>query len=676
MSDSKTWRNWRLSIDDENLAWLSIDVPDTGTNTLSRDVIEELEEVVQQLQAAPPAGLILSSGKAGSFVAGADINEFPKLSDRSEAVGLIKRGHAVFNALSELPYPTIACLDGTTLGGGLELALACDYRMMAESYQRCLGLPEVQLGIHPGLGGTVRAVQLLGVRKAMDLMLTGRSLSPVEALKAGLVDALIPPANWRDAAVAIVRDRPPKNGAGILDQILNLGLLRGLMAGVLRKQVAAKARPDHYPAPYAIIDLWRRCGANPKTGFDAEAESFADLLQTETSRNLVRVFFLQDGLKREPEAVAPDAAKVHVIGAGVMGGDIAAWCVLQGLSVTLQDRELQYIEHALERAAVLFEKRLRDPEKVSDAKARMVADVDGNGVADADVVIEAIFENLEAKQQLFTDLEATARPEALLVSNTSSIPLEQIATALQEPSRLAGLHFFNPVAKMPLIEIIYTDATATMPAAISFARQIGKLPLRCKSSPGFLVNRVLGPYLDEAMRMVEEGIPPEAIDRAAVGFGMPMGPVELADTVGLDIALHVAEGLAEITGRAVPDKLHKMIEDGQLGRKSGRGFYNYRDGRPEKAKNSYGGDTELITDRLVMALINEAQRCLDEGLVASVDAVDAGVIFGTGFAPFRGGPLHYARSLGAATVIAKLDTLSQRFGGRFTPAEGWRKIDE
>jgi len=215
-----------------------------------------------------------------------------------------------------------------------------------------------------------------------------------------------------------------------------------------------------------------------------------------------------------------------------------------------------------------------------------------------------------------------------------------------------------------------------MPAAISFARQIGKLPLRCKSSPGFLVNRVLGPYLDEAMRMVEEGVPPEAIDRAAVGFGMPMGPVELADTVGLDIALHVAEGLAEITGRAVPDKLHKMIEDGQLGRKSGRGFYNYRDGRPEKAKNSYGGDTELITDRLVMALINEAQRCLDEGLVASADEVDAGVIFGTGFAPFRGGPLHYARSLGPATVIAKLDTLSQRFGGRFTPAEGWRKTDD
>jgi 3-hydroxyacyl-CoA dehydrogenase/enoyl-CoA hydratase/3-hydroxybutyryl-CoA epimerase len=664
---------WTLTTATNGISMLMLNVPDAGANTLSAAVIEELERQLEALEKNLPAGLIIASGKPDSFIAGADIKEFPKLTSRNAAIELIQRGHSVFARLEALPCPTAAIIKGATLGGGLELALCCDYRVMHSSPERSVGVPEVQLGLHPGLGGTVRLVRTIGVRAAMDLMLSGRSLSPSECLQRGLIDSIVSVEEAYNKSAQLLQSRRSKSRAGLVDGLLNLKLLRPMLARVLRKQVAKKAKPEHYPAPYAIIDLWQRYGADPALGFNAEAESFAELLATETSKNLVRVFFLQDGLKHQPKVNVEAAKQVHVVGAGVMGGDIAAWCALRGLDVTLQDREEKFITPALERAKELFRKRLREPALVAEAISRLRADVAGSGAADADVVIEAIFENLEAKQALLSKLEQTMKPGALLTSNTSSIPLEQIASALQIPGRLVGLHFFNPVAKMPLIEVIHFAGSDNASAhhAVGFARQIGKLPLLCQSSPGFLVNRVLGPYLDEAMRLYNEGVTAEVIDRAARNFGMPMGPIELADSVGLDIGLHVAEGLAAITGREVPEALRIMVANKQLGRKTGQGFYRYEDGKTQRQPLPSAAIDPDVETRLVYALLNESANCLSEGVVSTADEVDAGVIFGTGFAPFRGGPLTYAKKLGVNHVSAELERLSGTYGDRFEASAGW-----
>jgi len=667
---------WSIESDTQNVCWLTLDVPDAGANTLSQGVLEELDSILSGLETELPSALIIASAKNSGFIAGADINEFPKMTDRATAIELINRGHGVLHRLAGLPCPKLAVLNGTTLGGGLELALCCDYRIIFSAPDRCVGLPEVQLGLHPGLGGTVRLLPLIGVRAAMDMLLTGRSLSAKECLSRGLVDKIINDKDWREVASNYVLSKPSRRSAGFIDKLLNTALLRPVLANVLRKQVAPKAHPEHYPAPYAIIDLWRKYGGNPKSGYQAEAESFADLLQTDTSKNLIRVFFLQDGLKHKPEVHLPDLNNAHVIGAGVMGGDIAAWFVLKGLHVTLQDRELKYIEPALARAEELFRKRLRADDLVADAMSRLRADVEGEGVSSADVIVEAIFENLEAKQALFKDLEQRAKPDVLLASNTSSIPLEQIAAALENPSRLVGLHFFNPVAKMPLIEVIRFAETDQqwVDKAVGVSRQIGKLPLICNSSPGFLVNRVLGPYLDEAMRLYVEGVTPQDIDAAAKSFGMPMGPVELSDSVGLDIALHVAEGLADITGREVPTKLREMVNAGQLGRKSGAGFYRYENGKTVREPVTAAARDPEIVERLSLSLLNESAACLHEQVVGSADEVDAGVIFGTGFAPFRGGPLHYGKSEGAKAVVQRLQKLEATYGPRFSASPGWQNI--
>ena len=664
---------WTLTTAPNGISTLMLNVPDSGANTLSASVVEELDQQLAALEKSLPAGLIIASGKADSFVAGADIKEFPKLTNRSAAIDLIQRGHRVFARLEALGCPTAAIIKGATLGGGLELALCCDYRIMHSSPDRSVGLPEVQLGLHPGLGGTVRLVRTAGVRVAMDLMLSGRSLSPSECLQRGLIDSIVTADEAQGKAEWLLQNRPRKRRAGLIDRLLNVKPLRPLLARVLRNQVIKKARPEHYPAPYAIIDLWQRCGADPISGFDAEAQSFADLLATETSKNLVRVFFLQDGLKHQPKVNVKASRRVHVVGAGVMGGDIAAWCALRGLDVTLQDREEKFILPAIERAKELFKKRLREPALVAEAVSRLRADVTGSGAADADAVVEAIYENLEAKQAVLSQLEQTMKPNALLSSNTSSIPLEEIASALQAPERLVGLHFFNPVAKMPLIEVIRftgSDNSAAM-HAVGFARQLGKLPLLCQSSPGFLVNRVLGPYLDEAMRLHNEGVMPEIIDRAARNFGMPMGPIELADSVGLDIGLHVAEGLAAITGREVPEALRTMVANNHLGRKTGQGFYRYENGKTQRQRHHPATVDPDVETRLVYALLNESATCLSEDVVSSPDEVDAGVIFGTGFAPFRGGPLTYAKQLGLNHVRAELKRLSSAYGDRFNASAGW-----
>ena len=669
---------WRMERDGDGIVWLLADKPDTSTNVLSSHVLRELNELLDRIASPALRGIVVLSAKKSGFIAGADIKEFTGVTSAESGYRLIHAGQQVFDRLEALPCPTVAAIQGFALGGGLELALACRYRVAVGDERLSLGFPEVQLGIHPGFGGTVRSVRLIGVRAAMQMMLTGKAVRADKALKLGLVDKLVPQSELRSAARQLILDPPPPRRPGLIDRALSWPLVRTMLQRSLIGQVAQKAPREHYPAPYAIIDLWARYGAHGAVAFEAEARSIAELFTTETARNLIRVFMLQDRLKALGGKPATPLEHVHVVGAGVMGGDIAAWSALRGLSVTLQDRELRFIEPALTRARELFEKRLRDPAKVAAATARLTADVTGDGAAQADVVIEAIFENLAAKRELYAALEPRMKPGAILATNTSSIVLESLAEGLARPERLTGLHFFNPVAQMPLIEIIHTAGTdpAVLQQAIAFTRTLDKLPVPCRSAPGFIVNRVLMPYLYEAMHAAQQGVPIHVIDEAAVAFGMPMGPIELADVVGLDVAAHVGEIIADELGRPMPNltRLRELIALGKLGRKSGAGFYLWKDGKPVKPAGAAEAPPRELIDRLILVLVNECAACLREQIVEDADLLDAAVIFGTGFAPFRGGPLTYARSRGVAAVVERLEELAARLGARFQPDSGWALV--
>jgi 3-hydroxyacyl-CoA dehydrogenase/enoyl-CoA hydratase/3-hydroxybutyryl-CoA epimerase len=672
-------RHCRLETDAEGIAWLTLDKADASANSLGSEMMREADEVLRQIEASPPRGVVIRSGKRSGFVAGADINEFTTLQDVAQAERLVKAGQSVIDRFEALPCPTVAAIEGFALGGGLELALACTYRVAVGNDRLTLGFPEVLLGIHPGFGGTVRSVQLIGASAALDLMLTGRNVRGAKALAMGLVDRLVESADaLDDAARDMIRRRPAPRRAPLAQRLLSWAPVRPFIAKKARAGVARKARREHYPAPYAIIDLWERHGAKGRAAYDAEASSIAHLFLTPTSRNLVRVFFLQDGLKAQRVAGAKTPRRVHVVGAGVMGGDIAAWCVLRGLEVTLQDRAEEYIRPAMDRAAALFEKRLKDPGKRAEAAARLKPDLAGDGVATADVVIEAIVENADAKRALYARLEPQLAPGAVIATNTSSIRLEELAPALTDPGRLVGLHFFNPVAQMPLIEIVQgaTTAAASMGTAIALARRLDKLPLPCRSAPGFLVNRVLSAYMQEAMLAGREGVPLATIDAAAVDFGMAMGPVELSDVVGLDICRHVGAIVSGALGRSAPDtrELDERIKAGKLGKKSGEGFYLWRDGKAVKDIAGAAGSVAPppdLQDRLMLALANEAVACLREGVVEDADKIDAGMIFGAGYPPFRGGPLKAVRDRGVAECVRRLEELAGRYGPRFTPDPGW-----
>jgi 3-hydroxyacyl-CoA dehydrogenase/enoyl-CoA hydratase/3-hydroxybutyryl-CoA epimerase len=669
-------KHWNLETDSDGVAWLRIDKADSSANVLSTEVMMELDTVLKALQASTPRGFVVYSGKANGFVMGADINEFTAIDTTERAFEVTRLGQQLFDRIEALDCPTVAALNGFTMGGGLELAMAFDYRVALAGKKKVLGLPEVKLGLHPGFGGTVRAVQLCGVRPAMQLMLTGSPVTVEKGKRIGLVDRIATEDNWRQVVRGLVASRPAKQKPPLVERILNLPLLRPFIKPMLVKQVASKARKEHYPAPYAMIELWAKYGASPKTGYEAEARSFAELMCTPTSRNLVRVFFLQNKLKGQGGKPATKIARVHVIGAGVMGGDIAAWCALRGLEVTLQDREQKYIDPAIGRAGKLFAKRLRDDDDRAAAAARLRPDVEGAGVADADLVIEAIFENLEAKKALYAEVEKSMKPGAILATNTSSIRLEDLRTELRDPQRFIGVHFFNPVALMPLVEIIRCEDTEqeALNHGFAFVKAIGKFPLECKSSPGFVVNRILAPYTSEAMHLVQEGVGLADIDEAAMAFGMPVGPVELVDNVGLDVVLHVAGVLGAETQGAVAEQLRGMVEDGKLGRKSGRGFYEWVDGKAVKPPRNPSSVPADIEDRLVLAMVNEAVACLADGVVSDPDLLDAGVIFGTGFAPFRGGPLNYARERGVAEVRGRLEQLAAAHGERFAPHSGWSAL--
>jgi 3-hydroxyacyl-CoA dehydrogenase / enoyl-CoA hydratase / 3-hydroxybutyryl-CoA epimerase len=667
-------KHWRLKADADGVTWLLMDKAGASANSLSRDVMEELDAMLARIERAPPRALIVASAKRG-FIAGADIKEFVGIETTEQAYSLIRQGQLVLDRLAALSCVTVAAINGFALGGGLEVALACRYRVAIDDPSVTLGFPEVQLGVHPGFGGTVRSVRLAGPIAAMDLMLTGRSIRPKQALAMGLVDRLAPQGQLETVAKQVALQPPAPRTQSLAHRVLNSALLRPVIAGRMREQVAKRARVEHYPAPYALIELWKRLGAKGPEAYEAEARSMAELLCTPTSRNLVRVFFLQDRLKSAGKSSTWAFSHVHVVGAGVMGGDIASWCAARGLTVTLQDRAAEYIAPAIERAREFFEKRYPDAAKREQVIARLSADVEGRGVATADVVIEAIFENLQAKRDLYKQLEPKMKPSAVLATNTSSIVLEELALGLSAPQRLIGLHFFNPVARMPLLEVIHGEQTdpQRVQAGLAFARQIDKLAIACRSSPGFLVNRILMPYLSEAVRAAEEGIPFALIDRAAEEFGMPMGPLELADVVGLDVVMSVGRVFFQ-SGADVPSVLAKRYEQKKFGKKTGEGFYVWSNDRPQKPAVAAQAEPPDLQDRLMLPLINEAVAVLREQIVEDADLIDAGAIFGAGFAPFRGGPIQYARTRGVDAILKRLQELRGLYGDRFTPDAGWQLL--
>jgi len=673
---SATIVDWQSHCDDDGILWLILDKQDTDTNVLSVSVLEQLDSLLDELGSNPPKAIIFRSGKTKGFIAGADVNEFLEVTSTQEALIMIKRGQTLFSRIETLPCPTVALIEGFCMGGGTELALACDYRIALDDAGTRIGLPEVKLGIHPAYGGVVRATSMINPLNSLEIMLSGRALTARAAAAIGLLDAAQPKRQIERAARNIALSHPPRQSMPLPGKILSLPGIRNLLAGYMKKQVAKKAPRQHYPAPYAILDVWASYYGNNKRMMEEEANSVARLIQGDKVRNLIRVFFLQTRLKGLGDKKSFNPRHVHVIGAGTMGGDIAAWCALRGFNVTLQDREAKYLSNAFKRAHQLFGKRLKTTPERNAALDRLIPDIDGDGVAKADVVIEAIFEDIDAKHAIYKDIEPRMQAGAVLATNTSSIPLETLATVLKEPDRLVGIHFFNPVAMMPLVEIVQTASSSAeaVQNAIAFTQHIGKLPLPVKSSPGFLVNRILMPYLVEAFTLYDEGVAPEAIDKAATDFGMPMGPVELADTVGLDICQSVAQNLSAAYGIEVPAGLKKFVGSKQLGKKSGRGFYTYKKGRPIKDKNADLGDQKVIQNRLVFRFLNEAAACLQEGIVADKDLLDAGIIFGTGFAPFRGGPMQHSLHEGTDSLVAAMADYEAKFGERFHPAEGWSQV--
>ncbi|RMH93065.1 3-hydroxyacyl-CoA dehydrogenase [Lysobacter pythonis] len=672
--DGLALRNWRLKQRDDGVLVLLFDRDDQSINAFSQEVLVELETALERIALEPPKALVIASAKASGFIAGADIKEFAEFDRKGTVADAIRRGQMTFEKLARLRCPTVAAIHGFCMGGGTEIALACDYRVASTDASTRIGLPEIKLGIFPGWGGSVRLPRLIGAPAAFDLMLTGRSVSASAAKAMGLVDKTASPATLEDTAAQLAlrgAARPFKQRA--LAWASNLWPVRRALAPMLVKQVARKAPKAHYPAPYALIGTWRNAGGGTLKLLEAERRGVVKLASTPTARNLIRVFFLQERMKSLGSGDA-GIRRVHVVGAGVMGGDIAAWSAYKGFEVTLQDREQKFIDGALSRAGELFAKRVKDETKRTEVATRLKGDLNGDGIAEADLVIEAIIEKPEAKRALYAAVEPKMKADALLTTNTSSIPLTELRGHIARPAQFAGLHYFNPVALMPLVEIIHHDTMApeTQQRLAAFCKKLDKLPVPVAGTPGFLVNRVLFPYMLEAMSAYAEGIPGPVIDKAAVKFGMPMGPVELVDTVGLDVAAGVGAELAPFLGLAIPEALSAPPEPGKRGKKDGQGIYHWEGGKARKPEVPAGYKApDDLEDRLVLPMINEAVACLHDGVVADAELLDGGVIFGTGFAPFRGGPIQYVRETGVDALLARLKALEAKHGARFAPRPGW-----
>ncbi|MFN3661408.1 3-hydroxyacyl-CoA dehydrogenase NAD-binding domain-containing protein [Yoonia sp.] len=663
---------WSRGVTEDGVVWLVLDHGKSSVNTVSREVIEGLSAELDKLESERPRAVVIRSGKPAGFAAGADISGFDKMDDEG-AVALLRQGHHVLDRLAALDCPTICVVHGAALGAGFEIALACDWRIAVDGAS--FGFPEVQLGLHPGLGGTFRLPTLIDPTEAMALMLAGKTAHTSKAKKLGIADIVTEERHVGAAVMAVVDGKIDRDGPGLKARAFNFETARNLAARQMRAQTEKKAPKAHYPAPHALIDLWEAHGHDPRAMQKAEIESFARLLGTETSKNLRRVFFLRQSLK--DDARGDDGiSHLHVIGAGAMGAEIAAWAALKGKMVTLGDLDLDPLGKAVRQAQdICKDKHLSDHE-TRDVLDRLMPDPRGYGIARADLVIEAGPETPEVKSKIYAGLKGRMKAGAILASNTSSLKLAALRDAAPNPAYFAGLHFFNPVSKMQLVEVIHHDTTddAVIRRLAAFCGSLDRLPVRIGDYPGFLVNRALTPYLMEAMVLMDEGVPKEVIDSAASAFGMPLGPVALSDQVGLDICLHVAESLKDNLEKPMPEisaRLRDKVEAGETGKKTGQGFYNWSHGTPRP--DAEGGPEDL-TDRLILPMLDACVECLREGVVRDSDAVDGAMIFGTGFAPFRGGPMHYARARGPGAIRDRLQQLQADHGPRFQPDPGWKDL--
>ena len=639
LKTGKDLMHWLANVDEDGIAWLHLKTDGKSVNVLNHAVMVELESILDRLESKEDLnGVAMLSGKQGGFVYGADIHEFETLKTASEVANHMLYVHGLFNRIEALPVPSCVGVDGIAVGGGLEIALAFDRLFITSSSKTKLGFPEVNLGIMPGYGGSGRAYCRIGTKAVLDMMVTGRPIGSKDAIKTGLADELVGDADDLDEAMRkwIIGCKGEKP---ILIQLETVVDATEIVAA--RDKYLKRLRADHTPAPAAIIDHVENFGHDKSAMSAGEIEVFPNLMVSSASKNLRRVFYLTDAVRRSARG-ASSIKRLHVVGAGVMGGDIAAIGAMAGLDVTLTDMNEAAIQDAIARAKKLFERRLKSDDKVALALTRLRIDLDGNGATDADLIIEAVAEKLEVKQAVFKNLEVVSKATAILATNTSAIPLEDIATALNAPERLIGLHFFNPVPVLPLVEVIWSKYSdpKIVSRGMQFAGQIGKMPVRCKSAPGFLVNRALLPYIFKAIEAVAGGENADHIDEALVDFGMPMGPIELADQIGLDVCLDV--GIVLGMPPAAKALLDQKCKTGTIGRKSGSGFYEWDGNRAIRAHQSQ--DPKVMTaiaKNMLAPMIEECRQAVDEQVVDSADSADAGMIFGIGFPGFRGGPLNW-----------------------------------
>jgi len=665
-------RHFRMGRDNNDIAWVFFDRQGESVNTLNRAVLEDLSRVLDELESQPPRGVVIRSLKKSGFCAGADIRDFREAASPEVMIEELSQGKVILDRLESLPCPTIALVHGHCLGGGFELALACDERIAIDGAK--FGFPEVQLGLHPGLDGSVRFTRLINPLEAMAHMLTGKTAHTRKAKTLGIVSEIVKERHAKAAVQSLVRNRPQAGKNDFLGSVMRIGLGRSFAAKKMRAQTAKQAPKAHYPAPYALIDLWEKHGGNRDAMSKAETRSFAQLMFSETAQNLIRVYFLKEALKSSADSKS-EFDHLHMIGAGAMGGDIAAWSAIQGLTVSLSDVKNEAIGVAMKLAKSMTQKRHLNSMQSRDALDRLIADPKQNGVRKADILIEAGPEVEKIKKQIYASVEPDLKSTAVLATNTSSLPLADIGRSLKKKGRFAGIHFFNPVASLDLVEVVNWSGAnkVTMNRSRGFIGQIGKLPVDVKSAPGFLVNRALMPYLLEAILMLEEGVKAETIDKAAENFGMPVGPIELADQVGLDICQHVGDVLREQLDTAVaeiPAFVRQKVEEGHLGKKTGQGFYKWKDGKAQK--DEPGTPADDAEDRLILPLLNACAACLRKDIVGSSDELDAAMIFATGFAPFRGGPMNYAASRGHKDIEKSLSRLSKTYGKRFDPDLFWQ----
>ena len=633
-------KHFDISTDSKNICWAKLDVKGKSVNVLTQEVMLDLAKLLDWLEENDNLrGFGFMSGKPGGFIYGADISEFELYKSATDVLHHMQFVHGLFDRIERLKVPTCVGIDGIAVGGGLEIALAFDHIIITGNHKTKLGFPEVNLGILPGYGGSGRAYRRVGTATATQMMLSGKPMAAFAAHEAGLIDQKVDGAEHLKPAIGawLIEQKSKKPNREQRESSADQNALNEANAKFLNR-----LRADHTPAPFAILDHVKRHGHSASEMSAGEMDIFPDLMVGSASKSLRRVYHLTDKIRKTARGDSA-ISNVHVVGAGVMGGDIAAVAAMSGLMVTLSDMNPKATELAIDRATKLFERRLKSDDKITAAKHRLKSDPQSDGAKNADLIIEAVAEKLSVKQAVFADLEKIIKPNAVLATNTSAIPLEDIAKVLADPSRLIGLHFFNPVPVLPLIEVIWSlhSNQDIVTRGMRFAGQIGKMPIRCKSSPGFLVNRALLPYMFGAMEAVASGESPEKIDQALVDFGMPMGPIELSDQVGLDVCLDV--GIILGMGPGAEKLLKSKCREQTLGRKTGSGFYEWSENRAVRSRESLEPKvSNKMARRMLAPMVDECRKAVQEGVVDSADDADAGMIFGTGFPGFRGGPINWA----------------------------------